>query len=262
MAAADVERKLFFCHECSQEIYPTLPDYTCSECNSGFIEEMEDRPEEQRNSQGHEDRSAEEFVDQWENMFVPMISHRGRRRRHHHGHPMHMRNRPGQSQVMFQYAGGGTGPSVQVTTSANGGNGSLDGFLQQLVANLSGQLMGAPRQLPGGNLPGAFGDYAWGPNGFDNIITELMNQLGASGVPPAEKTQIDSLPVVTITQKNIDDKIECAVCREEYTLVEEVKKLPCAHVFHPECVDPWLELHNSCPICRCNLNGERPPADS
>lgn len=59
MAAADVDRKLFFCHECSEEMYPTMPDYKCSQCDSSFVEEMEDT---QRSLEGQEDRSAE-FLD-------------------------------------------------------------------------------------------------------------------------------------------------------------------------------------------------------
>ncbi|KAL1542271.1 RING-H2 finger protein ATL70-like [Salvia divinorum] len=43
----------------------------------------------------------------------------------------------------------------------------------------------------------------------------------------------------------------CAVCLGEYKESEEVRLLPeCGHVFHRSCIDPWLMIHPTCPICR------------
>ena len=36
--------------------------------------------------------------------------------------------------------------------------------------------------------------------------------------------------------------LSCAVCKDEYGLDENVLKLPCKHLFHVDCVKPWLEL--------------------
>ena len=34
---------------------------------------------------------------------------------------------------------------------------------------------------------------------------------------------------------------------------EEVRRLPCMHLFHIACVDRWLGLNKRCPICRVDI---------
>jgi hypothetical protein len=45
----------------------------------------------------------------------------------------------------------------------------------------------------------------------------------------------------------------CAVCRDEYAAGDAVAQLPCAHGFHPACLEPWLTDHHTCPVCRAEL---------
>ena len=44
----------------------------------------------------------------------------------------------------------------------------------------------------------------------------------------------------------------CSVCLEEYAAGDCVRTLPCLHMFHGGCVDPWLTAHASCPLCKTN----------
>lgn len=46
----------------------------------------------------------------------------------------------------------------------------------------------------------------------------------------------------------------CAICLEQFTSNSQVKKLPCRHIFHPECVDQWLiRSVGECPVCKRNV---------
>lgn len=43
----------------------------------------------------------------------------------------------------------------------------------------------------------------------------------------------------------------CSICLADYKSTDMLRLLPdCGHLFHLKCVDPWLRLHPSCPVCR------------
>lgn len=45
--------------------------------------------------------------------------------------------------------------------------------------------------------------------------------------------------------------IVCPICLSEYASKETVRCIPeCEHCFHIDCIDAWLKLHGSCPLCR------------
>ncbi|KAK9684714.1 hypothetical protein RND81_10G227400 [Saponaria officinalis] len=49
------------------------------------------------------------------------------------------------------------------------------------------------------------------------------------------------------------DCSECSICLEEFRVGNEVRRLPCAHNFHVECIDQWLRLNVKCPQCRSSV---------
>ncbi|KAH6591372.1 hypothetical protein BASA50_008726 [Batrachochytrium salamandrivorans] len=43
----------------------------------------------------------------------------------------------------------------------------------------------------------------------------------------------------------------CAICLDDFVVGSRVRELPCRHIFHSLCIDPWLLKHNRlCPICK------------
>lgn len=38
--------------------------------------------------------------------------------------------------------------------------------------------------------------------------------------------------------------------RCQFELATPVKKLGCGHVYHPECIEVWLDVNPRCPLCR------------
>ncbi|XP_053208684.1 hybrid signal transduction histidine kinase M-like isoform X2 [Panonychus citri] len=52
----------------------------------------------------------------------------------------------------------------------------------------------------------------------------------------------------------VEDTIEkCTICLCEFEDTEDVRRLPCMHLFHVECVDQWLATNKRCPICRVDI---------
>ncbi|CAN6321147.1 unnamed protein product [Urochloa humidicola] len=55
--------------------------------------------------------------------------------------------------------------------------------------------------------------------------------------------------------------LECAVCLAAFEDDDELRVLPgCCHVFHPDCIDPWLAGAVTCPLCRADLTAAAAPA--
>jgi len=58
-------------------------------------------------------------------------------------------------------------------------------------------------------------------------------------------------------QEEPKDEETCAICLSNMK-ISEYKTTYCNHLFHPDCLNTWLEHHITCPICRHNI-GSTPP---
>ncbi|XP_061403496.1 E3 ubiquitin-protein ligase RNFT1-like isoform X2 [Lethenteron reissneri] len=54
------------------------------------------------------------------------------------------------------------------------------------------------------------------------------------------------------TLKSVDT--ECVVCLSDIETRQSLRVLPCSHEFHATCVDEWLKINPTCPICRADAS--------
>ncbi|XP_058179586.1 E3 ubiquitin-protein ligase ATL6-like [Rhododendron vialii] len=102
----------------------------------------------------------------------------------------------------------------------------------------------------------AAGDAADGAIPLYATAASRLLRLSPSGLDPA---MINSFPMFNYSDiKHLrigKGELLCAVCVSEFEDNERLRLLPkCDHAFHPQCIDPWLASHSTCPLCRANLS--------
>ncbi|XP_038073357.1 E3 ubiquitin-protein ligase RNF126-like [Patiria miniata] len=289
----------FFCHKCSTEIAPELPDFTCPNCHGGFIEEVGEREDQERTSDASDDLGADGnepfdsalvFSSLWNQLSSPEQRNRSQPgpnqasssnsssnssssssssgSSNNPGSNLRSNNNTitigGSNPVRLHHFAPSRGPS-RLTLQRMGPRDNRGDPAADMIAILQHLLgLGNPMsQGPGGfifpvqmlNLHGNPRDYAWGEGGLDAIITQLLNNVEGQGPSPASQEDIGKLQTTTINNEQTENNLECPVCKDEFSAGQVVKQMPCKHLFHPDCIIPWLELHNSCPVCRKSLDG-------
>ncbi|XP_041366987.1 E3 ubiquitin-protein ligase RNF115-like isoform X2 [Gigantopelta aegis] len=276
MAEAAVESPVvsqrFYCHQCSSEISPKLPDLVCPTCDGGFVEQMADEPEQISLPSSIDLDPAAQFTELWRRAFFESFRQNAMPRDDSSDSTsLESSSNPtnsSESQLPYQTITIPSGTRISIRSRGQGSGGvqarnPIISYARNIypvrlvnyfLSRLGGEHTGAPINML--QLHANPGDYAWGTGGLDTIITQLLNQLEGAGAPPADREKIESLPKVKITERQVVLVLQCSVCMEDFKLDEEVRKLPCDHHYHKECIEKWLELHGTCPVCRKDLNGE------
>ena len=61
-----------------------------------------------------------------------------------------------------------------------------------------------------------------------------------------EKATVHETPLAKLDE----DSLQCSICLCEYEDQDAVRVLLCKHHFHVPCIDQWLSLNRSCPLCK------------
>jgi len=98
-------------------------------------------------------------------------------------------------------------------------------------------------------------------------LHSLLNWLARHGLlqnmNAARPNIIEEMEVVTFQESLFADPLdpdderpqgECCICLERYDASKPIRKTPCGHFMHHECLGIWLQVSSTCPACRSDLD--------
>lgn len=266
----DVSSLRYYCHSCDSEFTGlnrgASDELLCSTCLSGFVELIEATPSTSPSSSSSAasnsggGRPVEIFGDYLFRELQTLQQNLGLTFTSPPFSPrdsMSPQSDASNNSLPTQPGGGednarGGRDGIRGINLRNSSGQSLENFFSDLLFRMGGtDVTNSPFFLVGNP-----GDYAWGREGLDAIVTQLLNQMDGSGPPPLSTDKIKEIPITKVTQEQADAHLQCSVCWETFQVDEFVRKLACDHLYHTPCIEPWLQLHGTCPICRKTLHTE------
>eukprot|EP00268_Persea_americana_P025437 TRINITY_DN2480_c0_g2_i4.p1 TRINITY_DN2480_c0_g2~~TRINITY_DN2480_c0_g2_i4.p1 ORF type:complete len:360 (-),score=83.54 TRINITY_DN2480_c0_g2_i4:189-1268(-) len=224
----------YWCYMCSQMVNPVMEtEIKCPFCESGFVEEMDSRREE-------ESDLADRALSLWAPVLLGMLgSHRRRQRfrseeveeeeqggsqleRDSEAVLQRRRRRSEAILRLFQ--------SIHAINASESDNSEREREREPTILtnpfNQSVILQGSSDSDQTHNdnqgIFGSLGDYFFGP-GLDMLLQHLVdNDPNRYGTPPAQKGAVEAMPTVKIVEN-----LQCSICLEDFNIGSEAKEIPC-----------------------------------
>lgn len=90
------------------------------------------------------------------------------------------------------------------------------------------------------------------------LLLALMNEQRDNSANDAD---IAALPTRKLEgTQGLGEQTKCLICLEEFGNGDDIKTLPCLHIYHQRCVERWLHTDNSCPVCKTPIGQPAAPA--
>lgn len=110
-------------------------------------------------------------------------------------------------------------------------------------------------------------DYEW----LCRLDEGVENRKGA------DEDTINKLPTVAYADVDFEDEEEvvdygeeeegegeevmdpgkrCPICLDYFGSGDMLRVMPCKHKYHKDCLDKWLKIKATCPICNLNIKGD------
>lgn len=246
------QRNTHWCHQCSQPVQLQSGNLVCPYCDEGFVQELNE-------VRSNNFRDVEELSQHFRTLGLGA-----------------QRDRGSEDRIMEPFSG----PGFEIMDA-------LDAFVRQRMVsgNTNFDIRSRSGMVPEQNV--AFRRGPWlifrqgpvhasnndaldllfngsprmGQRNFRDIfmgpgLEELIEQLALHDRPgpaPAPRSAIDAMPTIKITQRHLNIDTHCPVCKDKFELGTEARQMPCNHIYHSDCIVPWLVQHNSCPVCRDEL---------
>jgi len=87
------------------------------------------------------------------------------------------------------------------------------------------------------------------------MFNDYSGPFGRPGVPQAA---LDAMGVSKVCEEDIAGKdLNCAICLADFEIGEDIRKMGCSHFFHTGCIDEWLIMSSTCPMCNDDVREPR-----